>query len=166
MAFCAITLNAFCAAARREQLATAVVQRVLATIIQGGKPRLTDGDLLALITDTSSVLMPRAGFEAALRNLDVALGGGQEQAPRKSPFRLRAFWSRSASFRSRHCLAERTDLTRDLLQRTRRNGTAFVTGSTGCGKNDLGSSHHAYRGLAVVHSRPARQFRRADNTTS
>lgn len=126
----------FRAAARREQLAAAVVQRVLAKIIEGGQARLTDGDLLALVTDTSSVLVPRAGFEQALRGFGATLGGEQGLAPLESvpPARLLEP-ERDLPFPP--LLAERADLTGDLLRRTRRNGTAFVSGSTGCGKTTL-----------------------------
>jgi hypothetical protein len=126
----------FQVAARREQLAAAVVQRVLATIIQGGQPRLTDGDLLALVTDTSSVLVPRASFEAALQSLGAALGSGQGQAPLESvpPARL---LEPERDLPLPPLLAERDAVTRDLLQRTRQNGAVFVTGGTGCGKTTV-----------------------------
>jgi hypothetical protein len=126
----------FQAAARREQLAAAVVQRVLATIIQGGQPRLTDGDLLALVTDTSSVLVPRGGFEAALQNFGAALGGAQGQAPLEAvaPARL---LEPERELPLPRLLAERQDVTRDLLQRTRENGAVFVTAGTGCGKTTV-----------------------------
>jgi hypothetical protein len=71
----------FQAAARREQLAAAVVQRILATIVQGGQPRLTDSELLALVTDTASVLVPRASFEAVIQSFSAAFGDAQAQAP-------------------------------------------------------------------------------------
>ena len=126
----------FQAAARREQLAAAVVQRVIATIIQGGLPRLTDGDLLALVTDTSSVLVPRTGFEAALQSFGAALGGAQGQAPLDAvaPARL---LEPERELPLPPLLAERQDVTRDLLQQTRQNGAVFVTGGTGCGKTTV-----------------------------
>jgi hypothetical protein len=126
----------FQAAARRDQLAAAVVQRVLATIIQGGQPRLTDGDLLALVTDTSSVLMPRVAFESALQSFGAALGGAQGQAPLESvsPARL---LEPERELPLPPLLAERDDVARDLLQRTRQNGVVFVTGGTGCGKTTV-----------------------------
>jgi tetratricopeptide (TPR) repeat protein len=126
----------FQAAARRDQLAAAVVQQILATIIQGGKRHLTDGDLLALVTDTSSVLVPRAGFEAALQRFSAALGGGQAQASLESvsPQRL---LEPERELPLPPLLAERDDVTRNLLQLTRQNGVAFVTGGTGCGKTTV-----------------------------
>ncbi|MHC2313116.1 hypothetical protein ACVIHC_000162 [Bradyrhizobium diazoefficiens] len=126
----------FRAGARREQLAAAVVQWVLATIIQGGQPRLTDDELLALVADTSSVLVPRAGFEAALQRLDAALGAAQGQAPLEAvaPARL---MEPESDLPLPPLLAERDDVTRDLLQRARQEGVVFVTGGTGCGKTTV-----------------------------
>jgi hypothetical protein len=126
----------FQAAARREQLAAAVVQRVLATIIQGGQQRLTDGDLLALVIDTASVLVPQASFAAVLQSLGGALGGAQGQAPLESVPSERLL-EPERELPLPPLLAERVDVTGDLLQRTRRNGIVFVTGSTGCGKTTL-----------------------------
>jgi len=126
----------FQAAARREQLAAAVVQRVLATIIEGGRRRLTHGDLLALVTDTANVLVPRARFEAALQSFGAALGGAQAQAPLESiaPTRL---LEPERELPLPPLLAERSAVTRDLLERTRRHGATFVIGGTGCGKTTV-----------------------------
>ena len=126
----------FRAAARREQLAAAVVERVLATIIQGGQSRLTDGDLLALVTDTASVLVPRAGFEAALQSFGMALGGPQVQAPLESVLPARLL-EPERDLPLPPLLVEREAVSQDLLQRARENGAVFVTGGTGCGKTTV-----------------------------
>lgn len=125
----------FQAAARREQLAAAVVQRIFATIIQGGERRLTDGDLLALVTDTANVLVPRTDFEAMIQSFGSALGGAQAQA--LQPVAAARLLEPERELPLPPLLAERGDVTRDLLQRSQRNGTAFVTGSTGCGKTTV-----------------------------
>ena len=103
---------------------------------EGGRRRLTEDDLLALVTDTASVLVPRAGFEAALQSLSAALGAGQAQTPLESvaPTRL---LEPERELPLPPLLAERSDVTRDLLQRTRQNGAAFVIGGTGCGKTTV-----------------------------
>ena len=126
----------FQSAARRDQLAAAVVQRVLSTIVQGGQSRLTDGDLLALVTDTSSVLVPRSDLEAVMRGLGGAIGGGQQGAVLETVELFRLL-EPERDLPLPPLLAERSELTRDLLVRSRRNGTAFVTGSTGCGKTTV-----------------------------
>ncbi len=126
----------FQSAARRDQLAAAVVQRVLSTIIQGGQPRLTDGELLALVTDTSNVLVPRTDLEAMMRGLAAAIGGGQQGAMLET-VELSRLLEPERDLPFPPLLAERSELTRNLLDRIRRSGTAFVTGSTGCGKTTV-----------------------------
>jgi len=125
----------FQSAARRDQLAAAVVQRVLSTIIQGGQPRLTDGELLALVTDASNVLVPRTDLEAMMRSLGGTIGGGQGAV--LETVELSRLLEPERDLPLPLLLAERSELTRDLLDRARRNGTAFVTGSTGCGKTTV-----------------------------
>jgi hypothetical protein len=129
-------IEKFRAAARREQLAAAVVQRILATIIQGGRSRLTDRDLLVLVTDTASVLVPRAGFETAIQSFGNTFGGAQAQAPLEA-VGLSRMLEPQHELPFPTLLAERPDLTRDVLERTQRNGAAFVTGGTGSGKTTV-----------------------------
>lgn len=123
----------FQAAARKDQLAAAAVQRVLATIIQGGDRRLTGDDLLALVVDTTNMLVPRSDYEAAIRGADVALGGAENGAAIGA-----VETSRLLEPERDHplppFLAERTEVTTAFLETGRRNGIGFVTGSTGCGK--------------------------------
>ena len=83
----------------RDQLAAAVVQRCLMTIIQGGDRRLTDADLLALVTDTSYVLVARPDFETAMRGIGAALAGGVPE-PQSRVSISRASWSPSRTCRS------------------------------------------------------------------
>lgn len=125
----------FRAAARREQLAAAVVQRVLATIIEGGRRRLTDDDLLALVTDTANVLVPRTHFEAALQTFGEAFDA-QAQAPLE-PVALARLLEPERELPLPPLLAERGAVTRDLFERMRQNGAAFVIGGTGCGKTTV-----------------------------
>lgn len=122
--------------ARRDQLAAAVVQRVLATITEGGRRRLTDGELLALVTDTSSVLVGRTDLEAVMRGLGGTIGSGEQGAALEA-VELSRLLEPERDLPLPPLLAERSELTRDLLDRTRRNGTTFVTGSTGCGKTTV-----------------------------
>lgn len=126
----------FQSAARRDQLAAAVVQRVLSAIVQGGQPRLTDGELLALVTDTSNVLLPRSDVEAVMRGFGTTLGGSHQGAALQTvaPSHLLEP-ERELPFPP--LLAERRELTGDLFDRARRNGAAFATGSTGCGKTTV-----------------------------
>jgi hypothetical protein len=119
----------FRAAARRDQLADAVVQRVLTTIIQGGDRRLSDLDLLALVTDTSNVLVARPDFEAAMRGI-----GDAQDALQIEGVDLTHLLEPEQDLPLPPILAERIDVRADLLDRTLRNGIGFVSGSTGCGK--------------------------------
>ncbi|WP_035656440.1 hypothetical protein, partial [Bradyrhizobium sp. STM 3809] len=122
--------------ARREQLAAAVVQRVFATIVEGSRRRLTAGELLALVTDTSSILVARTDLEAVMRSLRGVIGSGQQGAALGTVERSR-FLEPERDLPLPPLLAERSELTLDLLDRARRNGTTFVTGSTGCGKTTV-----------------------------
>jgi len=125
----------FRSAARRDQLAAAVLQRVLATIVEGGARRLTDRNLLRLVTDTTHVLVPRSDLEAALRGFGAALDA-QTNASLESVVPARLLEPEREFFLP-PLLAERSDLTRDLLQRTRQHGAVFVIGGTGCGKTTV-----------------------------
>jgi len=125
----------FRTAARREQLADAVVQRVLDTIIQGGRRRLTADDLLALVTDTSNVLVPRVHFEAALQTLSE--GFDARALPPLEPVPLARLLEPERELPLPPFLAERGDVTRELLGRVRQNGAAFVIAGTGCGKTTV-----------------------------
>ena len=89
--------------------------------------------MLALVTDTANVLVPRTDFEAALQSFSAALGGAQAQVPLESiaPTRL---LEPERELPLPPLLAERIAVTRDLLERTRRHGATFVIGGTGCGK--------------------------------
>ena len=111
------------------------VQRVLATIIEGGRRRLTDDDLLALVTDTANVLVPRTHFEAALQTFGEAFDA-QAQAPLE-PVALARLLEPERELPLPPLLAERGAVTRDLFERMRQNGAAFVIGGTGCGKTTV-----------------------------
>ena len=129
-------VDRFHAPARREQLAAAVLRHVLTTAVNGGQQRLTDSDLLALVTDTARVLVSPAEFEAAMRGIGAAFAGRQD-ASNLEAVDISRLLETERELPLPPLLAERNDLTRDLSERTRRNGTTFVSGSTGCGKTTV-----------------------------
>lgn len=120
----------FHAPAQRERLADAVVQRILLTIAEGGRRRLDGRELLTLVTDTASVLVPRTGFEAMMNRLTHEESMGEPTAP---PSLL----ERESELPFPPVLAARVEVTTDLRQRVLRHGVTFVTGATGTGKTTV-----------------------------
>src|SRR5262249_46081658 len=123
----------FRAAARAEQLATAVTHALLKATTVPGARRLTDADLLRLVIDATTVQVARPDFEAITQALAarVAPGAAGDGA---QPLETLQFFEPEAGLPWPPLLADRPELAAEVLQSARQNGVAFVTGSTGCGK--------------------------------
>ena len=125
----------FQAAARREQLAAAVVQRVLATITEGGRRGLTDDDLARACNRYCECSRTKDWLrDSAAEFCGGAWRRAGATAGAIAPARL---LEPERELPLPPLLAERSDVTRDLLERTRQNGSAFVIGGTGCGKTTV-----------------------------
>ena len=121
--------------ANKEQLTAAVLQRVLASVVQSKavERRLIDADLTALATEATNVLVPRQEFEALVRELSRHLPQGREGAALQT----------AEAWRILECerdipvpliLAERSALISNVLAEGRKSGIVILTGSTGMGK--------------------------------
>jgi hypothetical protein len=118
----------------RERLSSAVLQRILATVISANR-RLVDTDLLTEISTATSITVPQQEFEELFKALAKKLGNdqGSDVTSATSPRVLEP--ENDVPLPS--FLAERKTLIADIHERARSNGVAVVTGSSGSGKTVL-----------------------------
>jgi hypothetical protein len=117
--------------ARKDQLAAAVVQRLLLTSAQAGTRRLTRDDLLAVVTEAANVLVPNPFYEPFSPNAGAPAG-----APLQT-IEVAEILEAEGERPMPPILSERPEVTVNVLDKARRHGIGIVTGSSGCGKTTV-----------------------------
>jgi hypothetical protein len=110
--------------ADRNRLIAAVLQQILNTIVQPGPRRLTDTDLLVVLSKATQVSLSRGDVDALLRAAAERLAGDREDSKLEATS-LPSILEPERDILLPTILAERRALIADVFERTRGQASAL-----------------------------------------